>query len=164
MSTSPEFNLRYSQVDVIDAYKDDSSSFLEVPMGRFEISEKPMISVGFCNCVAIIGLKRNLAFFGHYNGIDSSRDDNDLPFGAALESLVSMQPDNVILAGACLSDVPRFMEHALEDRSLAEEGLRGVLPYAKLHTAWNNEMDTAKDIVIVPQSGLITIHNDSTWA
>jgi hypothetical protein len=137
-------------------------SLLNVRMGSFETSDRPMISRDFCNCIAVIGLAKGMALFGHFQMIDDPIDGDYERFGAALDTLAAMGPDDVILAGCGLFDSPLSDAYAKADRTLAESSIRMTLPSASVLTRWNQDRDAPKDIVVSPEQRLITIH-DSPW-
>ena len=96
-------------------------SLLNVRMASFETSYRPMISTDFCDCIAVIGLAKGMALFGHFLMIDDTIDGDYERFGAAPDTLAAMGPDDVILAGGGLFDSSLSDAYAKEDRALVQK-------------------------------------------
>ena len=133
---------------------------IEVDMGSFETSKLPMVSTGYANCIAIVGLARRMALLGHFQDISEPGAGGSELFNKAVATLARMEAHDILLAGGGMSNDPAHIELPTADRAFAERAVRETLPEAKVTIKWNAHPGTFKDVVVFPESGRAVIHDN----
>jgi len=160
MSHAP-YSIEHTEAGASETYgPQDLESFVVVEEGEFETSSEPMISEGFCNCIALIGLSKSLALLGHFQEIDKPGLGSYVEFGDAIRALAEIEAHTVILAGGGMFDYLLSAELAVADRAFAERAVRTALPSSALVIDWNEQPNQCHDIVVFPESSKVAIHKD----
>ncbi len=161
--TSAEYTIEYIHADTSLTYNpQDIERFTTVDQGDFETGTSPMLSEGFYNCVAVIGLSKSTALLGHFQRIDVPNSGSYKEFGDAIRALAEVKAHTVILGGGGMFYNPNDIERATADRAFAEKAAQSALPAADIIINWNEEYNGRQDILVFPESGKIVIYNATT--
>lgn len=161
--TNASYSLEHIEAGATGTYSpEDLESFTAVEEGGFEIGSDPMISEGFCNCIALIGLSKRVAVLGHFQQISVPGLGSYDEFGDAIRALADFEAHTVILAAGGVFDNPvGLVDYTTADRAFAEQAVRASLPSSELVIDWNEARGTCKDIVVFPEFGKVAIHPDT---
>jgi hypothetical protein len=136
----------------------DTDLRVDVVMGSFAVSNSLLISKGYCNCIALIGLGAEMSLLGHFQEISKSGKGDSALFLAATATLNAIRPQAIVLAGGGLisSDL------SVADRAFAESHVRQSLLDSKLdtdiETRWTLESDDMIDVAVHHQAQRIIVH------
>jgi hypothetical protein len=137
-------------------------NFTVIDQGDFGTSRSPMISEGFYNCIAVIGLSKNEALLGHFQEINHPNLGSYDGFNDTIKTLMKMEPHTIILAAGGMFDNPNDIRYATSARAYAEKVIPTTFPSSDIVIGWNEEYNGRQDIVVFPESGKIVIHNAKT--
>lgn len=163
---TPKHTIEYIHADTSAIYSpQEFEEFTVVDQGDFEVSGGPLISEGFYNCVALIGLSKRVGLLGHFQTIDLPSLGGYEHFHSAIRTLEKIDAHTVILAGGGMFDNPVDIERATADRAAAAQSIQAALPNSNIVTEWNELYNGRQDILVYPDNGKIVIHNaTSTFA
>lgn len=155
-----KYSIDYIDADTSVTYNpQEIKKMIVVDQGDFEVGQLPMMSEGFYNCVAIIGLAKKAGLFGHFQRISTPEVGNYNRFGDALRALAEIEPHTIILAGSYIFENPVDLELATHDRAFAENAVRNTFPDLDLVVKWNEHHKGRQDIIVYPDSARVAIHN-----